>query len=228
MRRPKRLTTGLALSAAAALLLTACGDNGGDNGTPSPSDGSSSSATSTATPSDGDNSSSSTTASPTASATPEPATSTSAAKNIPAPEMPEAMKTNDQAGLEAALEYWWETEHYLKTTGDSVPMADVSTEDCVLCEDLIANWPRIYEADGWAVGQPSDIVDVISNVDNGGYGGTMIFAVYSKPGQVYRPGGELVEQASSEGLDDVGWSGSAVFDREEQHWKIDGLSVLEG
>lgn len=122
----------LALSAAAALLLTGCtgGGDGGDE-SPSPTAGQSTSAPVSESPGGGSES-----ATPTESATPEPATSTSAAKNIPAPEMPDAMKKNDQAGLEAALEYWWETEHYLKATGDPEPMKQVSMEDCVLCNDL--------------------------------------------------------------------------------------------
>ena len=223
MRRPNRLTMPLALSAAAALLLTGCtgGGDGGDE-SPSPTAGQSTSAPVSESPGGGSES-----ATPTESATPEPATSTSAAKNIPAPEMPDAMKKNDQAGLEAALEYWWETEHYLKATGDPEPMKQVSMEDCVLCNDLTTSWPRIYEVGGWAEGQPAEISDVIPNVDNAGSGGTLLFSVTEHEGNVYRPDGAMVENASGEGVDDYPWSGAAHFDPSIGHWQIENLAAQE-
>lgn len=224
MRRPNRLTMPLALSAAAALLLTGCtgGGDGGDE-SPSPTAGQSTSAPVSESPGGGSES-----ATPTESATPEPATSTSAAKNIPAPEMPDAMKKNDQAGLEAALEYWWETEHYAKSTGDVVPMEEVSEPGCQVCDHIIENWPAVYDAGGWAVVQPASVDDIIANVDNGGTGGTYLFTTTTRPSQLYRPGGELVEDGSSAGNRDAPWSGSAVFDHSAGHWLIENLTVMAG
>lgn len=223
MRRPNRLTTPLALCAAAALLLTGCTGGGGEE-SPSPTTSQSSSSSPSGTESAGGTSGPAT---PTESAAPEPATSTSPAKNIPAPEMPEAMKKNDQAGLEAALEYWWETEYYLKATGDAEPMKQVSMDECILCEDLTTNWPRIYEIGGWAEGKPAQVSDLIANVDNGGAGGTLLFSVTEFEGNVYRPGGELAENASGEGVEDYPWSGTAVFDEETEHWKIENVAAEE-
>lgn len=223
MRRPNRLTMPLALSAAAALLLTGCtgGGDGGDE-SPSPTAGQSTSAPVSESPGGGSES-----ATPTESATPEPATSTSAAKNIPAPEMPDAMKKNDQAGLEAALEYWWETEHYLKTTGDPEPMKQVSMEDCVLCNVLMDDWPPIYEVGGWVVADPATTDDVLANVDNGGAGGTWVFHLTEYPSQVYRPSGELVERASSDTTETYPWSGSAYFDPAAGYWMVENVAAME-
>lgn len=225
MRRPNRLTPPLALSAALALLLTGCtGGDGGGEESPSPTT-TATSPTSTASPDGGGEGSKS--ASPSESATPQPATSTSAAKNIPAPEMPEAMKKNDQAGLEAALEYWWETEYYAKSTGDVAPMDEVSEPGCEICDHIIENWPAVYEAGGWAVVEPADVEVDLSNVDNGGAGGTYLFTTNTQPSQLYRPGGELVDSGSSEGNSDTPWSGSAVFNESDGHWSIQSLSVME-
>lgn len=223
MRRPNRLTTPLALCAAAALLLTGCTGGGGEE-SPSPTTSQSSSSAPSGTESAGGTSGPAT---PTESAAPEPATSTSPAKNIPAPEMPEAMKKNDQAGLEAALEYWWETEHYAKSTGDVAPMDEVSEPGCEICDHIIENWPAVYEAGGWAVVQPADVEVDLSNVDNGGAGGTYLFTTNTQPSQLYRPGGELVDSGSSEGNSDTPWSGSAVFNESDGHWTIQNLSVME-
>lgn len=223
MRRPNRLTTPLALCAAAALLLTGCTGGGGEE-SPSPTTSQSSSSSPSGTESAGGTSGPAT---PTESAAPEPATSTSPAKNIPAPEMPEAMKKNDQAGLEAALEYWWETEHYLKTTGDPEPMKQVSMDECIICSDLTTNWPKAYKVGGWAVMTPAVLSDVLANVDNGGTGGTILFSANETPGQIYEPGGDLVEGSSNDEQGTFHWSGSAVFDKEAGHWKIENLVTFE-
>lgn len=223
MRRPNRLTTPLALCAAAALLLTGCTGGGGEE-SPSPTTSQSSSSAPSGTESPGGTSGPAT---PTESAAPEPATSTSPAKNIPAPEMPEAMKKNDQAGLEAALEYWFETEYYLKATGDTEPMKQVSMETCILCNAVMDDWPPVYDAGGWVVSEPNEIDEVLANVDNGGTGGTYLFSVTSKPSQVYRPTGEPVKGASSEGHADYPWTGSAYFDAANGHWKIENVAAQE-
>lgn len=232
MRRSNRLTTPLALCAATALLLAGCTGDGGNGGTgddesPSPTTSQSSSTSGSESHGGGSSESGSESASPTGSATPEPATSTSPAKNIPAPEMPDAMKKNDQAGLEAALEYWFETEYYLKSTGDAEPMKQVSMDDCILCNAVMDDWPPVYDAGGWVVSEPNEIGDVLSNVDNGGTGGTYLFTVTSKPSQVYRPSGEPVADASSSGHNDYPWSGSAYFDSEAGHWKIENVAAQE-
>ena len=222
MRRPNRLTTPLALSAAAALLLTGCtgGGDGGDE-SPSPSAGQSTSAPVSESPGGGSES-----ATPTESATPEPATSTSAAKNIPAPEMPDAMKKNDQAGLEAALEYWWETEHYLKATGDPEPMKQVSMEECVLCQDLMTNWPEVYEVGGWAVTQQSTVDIKLASIDANGHG-THIFTLTDYPSSLHRPNGEEVKDKSYADTVTSNWTGSARYSTERELWMIEELMNQE-
>lgn len=222
MRRPNRLTPPLALSAALALLLTGCtGGDGGGEESPSPTT-TATSPTSTVSPDDGGEGSES--ASPSESATPQPATSTSAAKNIPAPEMPEAMKKNDQAGLEAALEYWYDAFHYLKTTGDSAPLAAASSSDCAFCYALIEDWASVYEAEGWAVVEQNKIEIDVASIDSDGRG-TYLYRDHQAPVSVYQPDGQKADRASSDNQDIVFWSASATFSDSNGHWQIDSLST---
>ncbi|MFB2572743.1 DUF6318 family protein [Micrococcus sp. IITD107] len=220
MRRPNRLTMPLALSAAAALLLTGCtgGGDGGDE-SPSPTAGQSTSTPVSESPGGGSES-----ATPTESATPEPATSTSAAKNIPAPEMPDAMKKNDQAGLEAALEYWYEAFHYLKLTGDAEPLMAVSAEDCGFCHELIGDWTTVYDVGGWAVVEQNGITIDVAAL-NGETRGTYLYRDQQAPVHVYQPDGTKAERASTDNDDVVYWSASASFDEGDSHWKIESLST---
>lgn len=220
MRRPNRLTMPLALSAAAALLLTGCtgGGDGGDE-SPSPTAGQSTSAPVSESPGGGSES-----ATPTESATPEPATSTSAAKNIPAPEMPDAMKKNDQAGLEAALEYWFEAAHHLKITGNDEPLRSASAESCTYCSHLADNWPQVYEDGGWAVNDIPSVDIGLSNIDDGGHG-TYLFDLTEYPTSVYLPDGTLHEGASASDSRTSQWAGSASYSEDAERWLIESLSV---
>ena len=229
MRRSNRLTTPLALCAATALLLTGCTGDGGNGGTgddesPSPTTSQSSSTSGSESHGGGSSESGSESVSPTGSATPEPATSTSPAKNIPAPEMPDAMKKNDQAGLEAALEYWYEAFHYLKLTGDAEPLMAVSTDDCGFCTELMSDWTAVYEAGGWAVVDRNKITVDLASMD-GAKRGTYLYRDHQAPVHIYQPDGTKAERASSDNRDVVYWSASASFDDASNHWSVDSLST---
>ncbi|WOO96776.1 DUF6318 family protein [Micrococcus terreus] len=221
MRRPNRLTMPLALSAAAALLLTGCtgGGDGGDE-SPSPTAGQSTSAPVSESPGGGSES-----ATPTESATPEPATSTSAAKNIPAPEMPDAMKKNDQAGLEAALEYWWQAAHYLQQTGDSRPLESVSSPKCQLCSYLADNWAVIYDAGGWAEAGPAAVDVELATIEDSGARGTLLFNATEDEVVVRDSTGAIDKETSSEAIADVPWTASSSFSEDVGHWRIDDILV---
>lgn len=211
----------LALSAAAALLLSGCNGDGG-NGQESPSPSTTSGSSSTTSPS-----SSASATEPSESPTPQPATSTSAAKNIPAPEMPAAMKKNDKAGLEAALKYWFETNYYLKSTGDPEPMKVASSESCAMCKELMETWPEIYELGGWADLEPAQLSDVFANVDQGGGGGTWLFSLTEKLGVIYKPDGTPVKRKESDKAGTLHMSGSAVFNKKLGHWQFESLGILK-
>uniref|UniRef100_UPI0028BEFDA2 DUF6318 family protein n=1 Tax=Citricoccus sp. TaxID=1978372 RepID=UPI0028BEFDA2 len=207
--------------AALGLMLTACSGDGGDGGSPSESPSASEVSTSSGSPNASDPESASPSA--TASGSYEPATETAPAKNVPVPEMPEAVKEPTEEGLEAAVEYWWETEHFLKATGDSSPMGEVSNDDCIACQDLIEDWTWVYDEGGWAMVDAADIDVRVASVDN--VGGTFIFFASEEPGEVFQPDGTRVEGAKSTGSKDIPWTGSATFVEESDVWRIDELLV---
>ena len=219
--RPVRLTAVAALSAV-ALLMTGCsGEAGGEDPTSAATEAATSPSSSETT----GGVSGSPSASPSASATGsyEPATSEGPAKNVPVPEMPEAVKEPTEEGVQATVEYWWESLFYLRQTGEIAPFERVSDEDCSLCEDQIVRWSDIYQQGGWSVTGLAEVEVNFTKLDPDSAGATTSFLVSEAPGELFRPGGERVEDASGEGTDDQPWAASMIFDDEQGNWKVESL-----
>ncbi|MFC7402505.1 DUF6318 family protein [Citricoccus sp. GCM10030269] len=219
----------------AGLALTGCSGDGGEGnegGEGNPSESASPTKTVSesggSSPEPGESGSSSGSSSGSESGSPsvgpyEPATSTSPAKNVPVPEMPDAVKEPTQEGLEAAVEYWWETEYYLKATGESSEIESMSTDDCGICVSLINRWSEVYELGGWAENGPAKVEVQFTSVDNGGTGGTGAMLVSESPGQMYKPDG--VPAATGDGSDERPWVFSAIYDKSSMHWSIDDIEA---
>lgn len=223
-RQAARVGAGLALL---AVTLTACGGDADDPATGTPASAQSASAEASPEPSGSKDAVSSEGASGSSTASPEasggsfvPASSEGPAQNVPVPEMPAAAKEQTQEGLEAALEYWWEAAYYLKSTGDSLPMERVSMNGCVVCQDLIKNWPLAYEDGVWAVVEPAELDIAVSNLENSEYG-TLLFTATERATTVYAPDGTRMEEASTEEIPKAPWSGSARYSGEDGHWQIE-------
>lgn len=218
VNRPVRLVA-LAGVVAMGLVLAGCSGEGGEGeGEPSSTAPNASSVSSESASSDA---SSSASPSSSASGSYEPATETSPAKNVPVPEMPEAAKEPTSEGLEAAVKYWWEAGDFLRATGDSTYIDGASTSDCDLCQSQRNRWAEIYDLGGWAETGPTEVVVQFTNIDNGGLGGTGAIFVSESPSQIYQPNSS--PGGSGDGSDERPWAFSAVFDEEEQLWKIVGL-----
>lgn len=82
---------------------------------------------------------------------PTPATSNAPARNIKAPEMPNAAKQNTKAGLEAFARHFVTLVDYGYKTGDTAPIEQVSKADCSTCRTWSSSIRSIYE-DGWTIG----------------------------------------------------------------------------
>lgn len=228
VNRSVRLGAVAALSVA-GLLLTGCsGDGGGDGGdgpTSAASTASASpSASETADTAGAGSGSPSTAPSASPSGSYEPATSEGPAKNVPVPEMPEAMKEPTEEGLEAALEYWWDTANYLQLTGDPDPFEGMSAEDCIICRGFIDNWGEIYSSGGWSTGAEAEILDSFFSVEDDGESATMIFQTVEGPSSLYEQDGTEVGPEDADNSYRTDWSGSATFDSERGHWVIDEIA----
>ncbi|MEO9246293.1 DUF6318 family protein [Citricoccus nitrophenolicus] len=222
--RPVRLTAVAALSAV-ALLMTGCsGEAGGEDPTSAATEAATSPSSSETT----GGVSGSPSASPSASATGsyEPATSEGPAKNVPVPEMPEAVKEPTEEGLEAAVEYWWETSFYLRSTGDQEPMDNVSDPACAFCEDQLLRFADIYEQGSWVETEPSELDFQFTKLDADEMGGTTAFLLSEASAELYRSNGERVEDASGVETTEDPWTASAMFDDESGHWVLDDLKYV--
>ncbi|MGW9549527.1 DUF6318 family protein [Citricoccus zhacaiensis] len=215
VNRPVRLA-GVAGVMAVGLALTGCSGDGGEgessSGTPSATSVSSESASSDASSS----------ASPSSSASEayEPATETSPAKNVPVPEMPDAAKEPTDDGLEATLEYWWDSSYYLTVTGDPDPVDNVSSEECVTCQAQVDNWLGVYGDGGWSTGYEVDLDQVVvdgSDPSNG----TFTFVLTEGPGMTYGAGGDPLEDEWADKHVESIWSGFASYDEAAELWLIE-------
>lgn len=216
-----------AVSAAAALVLLLAGCSGGGDEEPS-SSAPASEASSTSSPDVVSGSPSDSTApSPAETGSYEPATAEGPAKNVPVPEMPEAVKEPTEEGLEATLEYWWEAEFYAKSTGDIAPLAAVSAEDCRSCAAVMEDWEWVYGEGGWAVSTPAVLDISVAEIGSDASTGTHLFSAKEHPVNVYRPDGALVENASDATSTDASWSSVANFSEEKGHWVLSELRVVK-
>lgn len=218
VNRPVRLA-GLAGVMAVGLMLTACSGDGGDGGSPSGSPSATEISTSSGSPTGSD--SESTSQSATASGSYEPATETSPAKNVPVPEMPDAAKEPTEAGVEAALEYWWEASYYLQLTGDPDPFVTVSAESCIICESFVENWEQIYGSGGWSTGAEPTVTESFYSVEGDGQAATLLFETLEGPSSMYQEDGTEVNPEDSDSSFRTSWSGSASFDADRGYWVIE-------
>lgn len=217
VNRPVRLA-GLAGVMAVGLMLTACSGDGGDGGSPSGSPSATEISTSSGSPTGSD--SESTSPSATASGSYEPATETSPAKNVPVPEMPEAVKEPTEEGLEAALKYWWDSSYYLTLTGVPDPVDTVSSGECVTCQAQVDNWVGVYGEGGWSTGYEVNLDQVVVDASNPS-NGTFSFVLTEGPGMTYGAGGDPIEDEWADKNVESIWSGFASYDEASELWLIE-------
>jgi hypothetical protein len=219
----------LAGVAALGLLLAGCsggGEDGGGESSPGASasaspEGGSTSESPTAGASGSDGGASGGSASPSESGPFEPASSTAPAKNVPVPEMPEAVKEPTESGVEAALEHWWEAGYYLQLTGDPKPLESISAQSCVICEELIKDWTGIYGAGGWSTGADPSLPKSVFSLEGEGKSATMVFESIEGPSSLYKSGGEEVDPENADRSFRASWSGMATYDSSREQWVID-------
>lgn len=223
----------VAVVSAAGLLLSGCSDDpggsGGEGTTPATSSASASPSGSAGGTGGEGSGSASPSDSPSTSPTGEyePATSEGPAKNVPIPEMPDAVKEPTEEGLEAAVKYWWETADYLRQTGDPSAFQSVSGDGCQLCISLVDRWSEVYKLGGWAVGGESEIDFQFAKLSSDNQRATAFFLLTEASGELYKPDGVLAEDASNEGVDKQPWTASLSFDEGQGAWVVDEIGIQQ-
>lgn len=200
--RPVRL---LAPAAAAVLLLVLTGCSEPEPGSPMPT------GRAPATSAEPSATASATTASPTpTSDTPEPTQASQAAPTLP----PEAT-TNDAAGAEAFVRYWFDTVNYAYDHLDAGPLQAASLDTCSVCGQ-IADEINEYARNGERVdGGAFTTAEVVSPAPDG-TGVNVVSIVYSQePYTVLNSAGEEVSQSAGEKA-----SLGAVVRREADEWQM--------
>lgn len=225
VNRSARWAAVAALSVA-GLALAGCSGDGGDDGPTSAASTASASPSGSET-AGGDSGSPSTSPSGSPTGSYEPATSEGPAKNVPVPEMPDAVKEPTEEGLEAAVEYWWEAAEYLQLTGDGSAVQEASTEECLLCKRLRDRWSEIHQQGGWAVGGEPEVDLQFVKLAEGSSRGTASFLLSESAGKLFKPDGTLAEDATNEGAIDQPWTAALIFDEDQEIWLIDDIGIQE-
>lgn len=148
--RPTTAVAGAAALLLAAGLAACSGDP--EPGSPLPTGDPVPSATDSTEPT---GASPSTAADPSASPTEQP---------VAAPTLPPEATTNDAAGAEAFVRYWYDALNYAYASGDSGPVVQASSDDCAVCAELVAVVDEAYSNNGRLVGGEITLLDVASPV----------------------------------------------------------------
>ncbi|WP_298991088.1 DUF6318 family protein [uncultured Pseudokineococcus sp.] len=195
-------------AAAAATLLALAGCSDPEPGSPLPTGAPAETSTTTVAPS------------PTATATPTDGTPDPGA----APTLSPEATTNDAAGAEAFVRYWYDSLNYAIRTGDTAPVREASLlPECVECEALAASVESAYDAGGSLVGGRADVVEAIAPTPDGSGAVLLSVVVQQQPLQRIDGAGDVVSDDTDEGVDES--SQSVVIGRNDtaDGWLMVGL-----
>jgi len=181
-RRPVRL---LAPAAVTVLLLALTGCSEPDPGSPMPT------GAAPAQPS-------ATESAPSASPTAPSATTDPTQTPMPAPTLPPEATTNDAAGAEAFVRYWYESANYSIATGDVGLVEALSAEDCQTCQRLVDIVEDQYASGGSFRGGQSEVSQVVApRPDDSGYV-VAAFVLEQEPPLAVGPQGDVQNQGEAD------------------------------
>ena len=156
----------------------------------------------------------------------QPATKNGPAKNVPKPTMPDEMKKNTPEGAEAAVQYWWDTVYYLEQTGDSSFVDIAAAEDCVYCDEYVAEVTDWYAQDGWLSGAKTQVrkpfaMETMPEMQ-------VMYLLDNEESQSWKSGGISSDEFSEDKNVDETWRADMVYDSNEGHWVIRDISFQSG
>ncbi|WP_299037008.1 DUF6318 family protein [uncultured Pseudokineococcus sp.] len=201
----------LAPAAAAVLLLALTGCSEPEPGSPMPTGAP---PATSAQPSDQP--------SPAASPTEPAATSEATETSAPAPTLPPEATTNDAAGAEAFVRYWYQTLNDAYRTGRTESLSAASAEECEACRGLADYVKSTYASGGHIEGGEVRLQEVVSPAPDN-TGAVLLSVVFDQSRlQRLNAGGEVVDEEAA--ITSV--SQSAVIQRAENDdgWRMFGLA----
>ena len=160
-----------------------------------------------------------------------PASADGPAQNVPEPKLPAVATENTEEGAEATYEYFWEAEEYARLTGDTDPLAAVSSDECAFCQDSIEGWEDSYDNGEWTVLHGNLELD-ISDIKVG-FGGAedrpvahILYRFHEPATDFYDTEGSLSDSSFEKPeVDD--WFALLGYDGTAQKWKVEWLGLEE-
>ncbi|GAA2043246.1 hypothetical protein GCM10009720_25070 [Yaniella flava] len=160
-----------------------------------------------------------------------PASADGPAQNVPEPNLPAVATENSEEGAEATLEYFWETEEYARLTGDTEPLALVSSEDCEFCFESIQGWEHSYGEGEWVVLQGElqiEITEVqLGDDEERSQPVAHVFFELDEPGIDFYENDGILHQDSFDKPDIKKWVSLLYFDATGQRWEVEWLGLEE-
>ncbi|WP_344717769.1 DUF6318 family protein [Nesterenkonia halobia] len=152
-----------------------------------------------------------------------PASADEPAQNVPKPDLPEVAAEKTEDGVEAAVEYFWEADWYLASTGEPEPFEAIFRESCNFCTNDVSYFGDVYASGAWYDNEPDEVsdlsVDLTSETE-----ATAHMAMHQSPNAMYRPNGE--KAGSQPAIHDVMWT--LELSHQGGRWKVESATSVEG
>lgn len=161
-----------------------------------------------------------------------PASADGPAQNVPEPRLPAVATENTEEGAQAALEYFWEAAQYVRLTGETKPLAQISSKDCDFCNAFIKDWETTYKEGYWAVPEGEVALSVADSwigedEKTGAHSADVLFSVSEPLVVVYDADGQQLESANIDPKEDTEWFALLIFDATSQRWNVDWIGLEE-
>jgi len=120
---------------------------------------------------------------------------------VAAPTLPPEATTNDSAGAEAFVRYWYDALNYAYASGNTGPVMEASSDDCAVCAELVAVVDEAYSSNGRLIGGEITLLDVASPVpDDRGITLVSVLLDQEALNQVDEMGATVRSEPPSEGV----------------------------
>lgn len=144
------------------------------------------------------------------------ASRTTPAEPVAAPTLPAAAMTNDAAGAEAFVRYWFDTLNYAYATGDTSLVNAASTAECANCKGLMGKIVDAYEFGGRVTGAQVQVQEVVAPAPDS-TGAVLVSTVYDQDeGSVVTDTGTVSERIPQESR----VSFAAILQRQAGQWRM--------
>lgn len=155
------------------------------------------------------------------------ATDESPARNVPAPETPDAVEAPGTDGARAALDHWWTTHRYLELTGKGRHLDEASGSGCASCVQTRRFWEDLYATGHWSTGSDRHPAKVEVELSPQKTDATLSFVMEQQEFAIWTPEGKSLNPMFRSVAEHHDWRAQARY-TEQRRWIIYDIWMLYG